>query len=231
MRSMVACSYNPWSVCRQCVWHSDQVDNTNEPSELKQSYLLSLSLAGQECFSVELVFINNALLHTNSIHHFNLFPFTSPPPTHVPLSVDISVHFLSAFRVFCVKKENKMREKKFSWKAEVVFCLSANCLPAVQICFYSVPKGQNKSLWWKSRTLGAEQSHESSVTMVDLGKSLVSWESLSEAQAHINTLMDNCEGLLKAKIVEICFSSSRSKFHQKGEWERVCPSFDSGSEQ
>lgn len=108
-----------------------------------------------------------------------------PPHMFLSLWTFLFTFSLSPSRVFCVKK--KRRKKGFSWKAEVIFCLSASCLPAVQICCYFVPKGQNKSLWWKSKTIGAGQSHKVLVTQVEPGESPASWESLSEAQAHINT--------------------------------------------
>lgn len=151
-----------------------------------------------------------------------------PPHMFLSLWAFLFTFSLSPSRVFCVEK--KRRKKRFSWKAEVIFCLSASCLPAVQICCYFVPKGQTKSLWWKSKSIGAGQSHKALVTKVELGQNPASWESLSDIQAHINTLMGNCKALLKEKLAEILFFSSlRPKLQWKGGWERVCPSLGSGA--
>lgn len=150
MQSVVGWGHDPWLVCRKYIWHLGQDDGTVEHRELKIVIsFLSPCLDGH-IFSVELVFINNALLHTNSIHHLNLFPFTSSPHMCSSLCGCFCSLSLSPSRVFSVK-ENKKRGKKkrLGWKAEVIFCLSGSCLPPVQICCYFVPKGQNKSLQWE----------------------------------------------------------------------------------
>lgn len=121
-----------------------------------------------------------------------LICFLSPllPPHMFPsLWTFLFTFSCSPFRVFCLKKNQtknrkEKEEKRFSWKAEVIFCLSASCLPAVQICCYFVPMGQSKFLQWKSKTIGAGQSRKSLVTKVELGKSLASWESLRGQGSH-----------------------------------------------
>lgn len=164
-----------------------------------------------------------------------MFPFTSPPPPHVPLSVDISVHFLLfPLQSLLFKKKNKpktekkRRKKDSAERLKLYFVyLQAVCLLSRYVAILSQ---------WDRVNFCSE-----SPKLLELGKAVIPlsqrWSlakalpagKVSEAKAHINTLVGNCKGLLKERLTEICFSSSRPKLQQKGGQERVYPSLGCGA--
>lgn len=164
MQSVVGWGHDPWLVCRKYVWHSGQNDSAVEHRELKIVISFLSHCLDRHIFSVELVFINNALLHTNSIHHLNLFPFTSSPHMCSSLCGYFCSLSLSPSRVHSVK-ENKRREKKGSAERLKLYFvyLEAVCLlsryvailsPRDRINLCSERKVQNCWSWQSYKALG-----------------------------------------------------------------------------
>lgn len=166
-----------------------------------------------------------------------LICFLSPllPPHMFPsLWTFLFTFSCSPFRVFCLKKKNKpktekkRRKKDSAERLKLYFVyLQAVCLLSRYVAILSQ---------WDRVNFCSE-----SPKLLELGKAVSPlsqrWSlakalpagKVSEAKAHINTLVGNCKGLLKERLTEICFSSSRPKLQQKGGQERVYPSLGCGA--